>query len=59
MSPSGAVENEKGVADEMLSSDWVNCPVCGKKFQGGDYMINSHLGMLLFSIFFFVLSLSL
>ena len=26
-------------------SDKVNCPVCGNEVQGGEYMINSHLGM--------------
>ncbi|CAK9170618.1 unnamed protein product [Ilex paraguariensis] len=29
---------------EVSGSEWVSCPVCGKKVRGEDYVINSHLG---------------
>ncbi|CAK9176019.1 unnamed protein product [Ilex paraguariensis] len=28
---------------EVSGSEWVSCPVCGKKVRGEDYVINSHL----------------
>ncbi|KAF8014411.1 hypothetical protein BT93_H0284 [Corymbia citriodora subsp. variegata] len=36
------VENGECVLKTAVS-DWVTCPVCGKKVRGGDYSINLHL----------------
>ncbi|XP_010069382.2 fanconi-associated nuclease 1 homolog isoform X1 [Eucalyptus grandis] len=36
------VENGE-CASKTPASDWVTCPVCGKRVRGGDYGINLHL----------------
>lgn len=51
VSKSGEVE--EGLVENTSTSDWVTCPVCGCKVRGEDYMINSHLGMLFLTLFYF------
>ncbi|KAE9452872.1 hypothetical protein C3L33_15227, partial [Rhododendron williamsianum] len=40
-----------GSVVETCAADCVTCPVCGNTVPGGDYMINSHLGLYLLLIF--------
>ncbi|XP_047337703.1 fanconi-associated nuclease 1 homolog isoform X2 [Impatiens glandulifera] len=42
-----AVQISRREVETPADSDWVNCPVCGSRFRGGDDVINSHLDICL------------